>query len=148
MRFSKLWIVATVAILATGPARAAADSHVPSSPGTLTKFTIPERDRNGKLIWELTGDKARIRPDSQMEIDHLVASTFRESKPDWILETPTCILNRETREAVSEADVRITNKQTIITGVGFHWIANESRFIVRSRVEVLIPGSLVKEQIP
>ena len=148
MRFSKFWIVAAATALATGSTRGAPESHVPSSPGTLTKFTIPERNREGKLIWQLSGEKARIRPDSQMEIDQFVASTFREAKVDWTLETPTCILNRETREAVSEADVRITIKQTIITGVGFHWIASESRFIVRSRVEVLIPGSIVKEQIP
>ena len=99
MRFSKLWIVAAATAMATGSTRGAPESHVPSSPGTLTKFTIPERNREGKLIWQLSGDKARIRPDSQMEIDRFVASTFREAKVDWTLETPTCILNRETREA-------------------------------------------------
>ncbi|MCC7519020.1 MAG: LPS export ABC transporter periplasmic protein LptC [Verrucomicrobiae bacterium] len=139
---------AAAALLFAGFVQAGGEGRMPSATGTLTRFTIPERNREGKLIWQMTGEKAQIRPDNQMEIEHLAVNTFKEAKVDWTLETPACIMNRETREAVSEADVKITNQQIIITGVGFHWIANESRFVVRSRVEVLIPGSLVKEQIP
>jgi lipopolysaccharide export system protein LptC len=148
MRLPPSWISAAAAALLLAPASAGTERHVPTAPGTLTRFNIPERDGNGKLIWQLAGEKALIRADSQMEIESLVASTFKNAKVDWTLETPSCILNRETREAVSESDVKITNQQIVITGVGFHWIAAESRFIVRSRVEVLIPGSLVKEQMP
>lgn len=139
---------AFAALLFLATAFAANEGHVPSTPGVLTRFTIPERNRDGKLIWQLSGEKAMVRPDNQMEIEHLVASTFKNASVDWTLETPNCIMNRETREAVSESDVKITNREILITGVGFHWIANETRFVVRSRVEVLIPGSLVEEQLP
>ncbi len=142
------WVGAVIAGLFGGWAVAAAPEGLPSgATGELMHFTIPERNRDGVLIWQLKGERAKIRPDGQMEIERLIVSTYRDAKMDWVLTTPACILNRETREAVSESDVSITNNQTLITGTGFYWVAKESRFIIRSRVQVTIPGGLVKGKI-
>ncbi len=119
----------------------------PSTSGELTKFTIPERNREGVLIWQLTGDRAKIRPDGKMEIETLQVNTYRGTNVDWTLSTPECILDRQSREAVSEAEVFISNKGTEITGKGFHWLANENRFIIRSRVQVIIYSDMTKKEM-
>lgn len=113
--------------------------------GELTKFTIPERNSDGILVWQLKGDRAKMRPDGKMEIERLSIDTYRNAAVDWTLSTPICLLNKTTREAVSESDVSIINKETEITGVGFHWLANETRFIIRNKAAVLIRNGLANK---
>ncbi len=121
-----------------------AQQGLPTGAGELVKFTIPERDARGVLIWQLMGDHAKLRTDGKMEVDKLTVSTFKSSGVDWTFTTPTCVFNRETREGVSESEVKMSNKNTEITGDGFHWLANESRFIIRSNVTVSIEGGISK----
>ena len=115
--------------------------------GVVRDFTLPERDKEGVLIWQLAGKHAKLRPDNKMEIDQLVLSTFRKTLVDWTLSTPTCILNRESREAISESPVLIVNNRTEITGTGFHWLANESRFIIRTNAKVVLPDGISKSVV-
>lgn len=118
----------------------------PVTSGNLSKFTIPERNREGVLVWQLSGERAKIRSDGKMDIEEMIVNTYRGSIVDWTLSTPRCILDRQTREAVSEADVRISNEKMEITGKGFHWLANESRFIIRSRVQVILHSGITQEK--
>ncbi|MBI4026297.1 MAG: hypothetical protein HY360_15035 [Verrucomicrobia bacterium] len=140
------WFILAAILLLQGEGVRAQQDLQHSTAGDLTKFIIPERNREGVLIWQLTGDHATVRADGKMRIETLRVSTFRNAQVDWTLFTPNCVLDREAREAVSEASVRIANKETEITGVGFHWLANESRLIVRSRVQVVVMGGLAKAQ--
>lgn len=121
------------------------EQNFSTATGNLTKITIPERNKEGFLIWQLTGDHAKIRPDGKVEIEQLLIHTFRNSQVDWTFTTPLCLLNKISREAVSESDIRITNQGTEITGTGFYWLANESRFIIRSKVHVILPNGILKK---
>lgn len=122
----------------------AAQDELRPGAGDLKNFTIPERDARGVLVWQFKGDHARMRNDGQMEVESLTLNTFKSSGVDWTLTTPACLLNKESREAVSESAVRISNRNTEITGIGFHWLAKESHFIIRSNSMVMIEGGLGK----
>jgi len=115
-----------------------------STEGNATKISIPWRNRDGILVAQITGEKVRMRPDKKAEIEELVAQAFRDAKVDWTLSTPFCIMDQETREAVGDAPIHIVSKEVTITGTGFHWLANESRLIVRSKVKVSIVHGLTK----
>ncbi|MDD2710272.1 MAG: hypothetical protein PHV34_20000 [Verrucomicrobiae bacterium] len=114
------------------------------APGQMSKFTIPERDRSGVLLWQMSGEKGVIRPDGKLEVDQLVVSTYRQAKLDWTLTTEKCIFNRENREVIGEAPVRIVSDKMEITGVGFHWVGAEGRFIIRNKIKLVIAGGLSK----
>jgi hypothetical protein len=114
--------------------------------GEMIKISFPERNREGILVWQLLGDRAKLRPDGKMEIENIVVNTYRKSEVDWTLSTPTCILDRPAREAVSEADVHMYNKEIDITGKGFHWLANETRFIIRSRAHVVLSKAITTKE--
>jgi len=126
------------------PAARAQQGLPTSGTGEVRDFTLPERNKEGILIWQLNGKHAKLRPDGKMEITQLAVSTFRKTAVEWTLSTPACVLNRESREAISESPVQIVDKDTKITGVGFHWLANESRFIIRAQAKVVLKESLSK----
>ena len=139
-------ILAGLVLAFVGPGLVAQQGLSPVTSGNLTKFTIPERDREGLLVWQLSGEHAKIRPDGKMDIEEMIVNTYRGSSIDWTLSTPRCILDRQSKEAVSEADVRISNEKMEITGKGFHWLANENRFIIRSRVQVILFDGITREK--
>ena len=114
-------------------------------PSTSKRFTIPWRNHEGILVWELIGERAKFRPDGHKEIEDVVVNMYQGANIDWTMSTPACILNNQSNEAISEADVRIFNKRTEITGTGFHLLFNESRLIIRNHVQVIIHGGLTKE---
>lgn len=133
-------------LLLLGETLALAQQGLPdATSGEISKFSVPERNGKGQLIWQLMGDHAKIRPDQKMEITHLVVRTFSGTNVTWTLISPDCVLDRATREAVSDSDVRIENEKIEITGRGFHWLANETRFIIRDRVRVIIRGGLTNK---
>jgi hypothetical protein len=139
-----MYVTLTVSLLAQGINNTGA--------GILKNFYIPERNKDGALIWELKGEKAIKRTDGKLEIENLMINTFRGANTDWTLLSPHCIFFERTepsgeseREAVSDANVRIFNKDTEITGEGFHWLVNSSKFIIRHRVQVTIQGRITKD---
>ncbi len=113
--------------------------------GELSKFSIPERNSKGQLVGELKGDHAKIRSDRKMEITNLLVKTYSGTNVDWTMTSPDCVIDQATREAVSESDVKIVGRKIEITGKGFHWLANETRFIIRERVHVIIWGGMTKD---
>ncbi len=127
-----------------------------SATGEWAKFTIPERNRDGSLKWQFTGARAKNRPDGKVEVESVFANTYEKGQVDWTLTTPHCILdskkvNEKTkgtdREIVSDSDVHIFNKKFDITGTGFHWLVDQTRFIIRKQVQVTISGGFSKNQI-
>lgn len=106
--------------------------------GDVSHFKIPERNKDGKLIWQLSGDRGKVFPGDKMEIDQMVVNFYRQTNVYWTLSTPKCIMNRESREAISESPVRIVSEKLEITGEGFHWLATNGTFIVRNKVKVVL----------
>jgi hypothetical protein len=122
-----------------------AQEELPSTAtGDVGRFSIPERNKDGRLLWLLSGDRGKRLPDDKMEIEQMVISFYRQTNVDWTLSTPKCILNRQTREAISESPVRITSEKLEITGDGFHWLATNSWFIIRNKVKVVLWGGVSK----
>jgi hypothetical protein len=124
-----------------------AQRGLPDTTGEALNFVIPERNQDGLPIWILQGKRARLRPDGKKEIDGLIVNTYHNTEVDWTFSTSNCILNQPAHEAVGEQDVHMYNKQIDIKGKGFHWLANESRFIVRSKAQVIILGGITKKSI-
>jgi hypothetical protein len=114
--------------------------------GNISKFSYPDRDKDGNLIWLLNGDYAKIRPDGKMEITQLLLFTYKGTNVDWTMITPNCILDRPTREAVGEKDIHIFSEDTDIRGTGFHLLANESQFIIRNRVRVTLKSHILRSE--
>ncbi len=116
----------------------------PSSEGDATKISIPWRNKDGVLVAQITGDRVRMRSDKKAEIENLVAQAFQGTRVEWTLSTPFCIMDQQTREAVSDASIQIDSREVLVTGTGFHWLANEGRLIVRSNVKVSIAHGITK----
>ncbi len=141
-------IAAALAIAAVADAQEAkktAAGETPAPPkqtdeatGFIEKFEVPERDEEGNLRWKLSGDKAQIRADGIMNVINARAEFYSSNRVEMIFSSPSCVLDRLNKRAETDAPVRIEREDLLVTGNGAEWSDENSTFIVRSNVRVVL----------
>ncbi|MBW7908672.1 MAG: LPS export ABC transporter periplasmic protein LptC [Kiritimatiellae bacterium] len=129
-----------IGLLAVGFALAQAGDEAQ----TVTGFRVPTYDGEGRLTSQLFGDSARILPDGAVEIAELrmefytrVGDTTNRAL-DMRVTSPRCFYNRNTGIATSDAPVRISRDNMVVTGVGFRWSGNEERLEIYEQSKVVL----------
>lgn len=111
---------------------------------TVTGFRVPTYDGEGRMTSQMYGDSARILPDGAVEIAELRMefygkSTDTTNRPlDMRVTSPRCFYNRNSGVATSDAPVRISRDNMVVTGTGFRWSSNEERLEIYSQAKVVL----------
>lgn len=124
----------------------------------IDDFRIPEFDSNGMLKSEIFGKKARILPENKIKITGLQIIMYKKRDPsmvtnqvDAILSSEHCTVDQKTKNAFSNADMRIVRDNVVITGKGFRWTAANQRIEILNNFHMVMTGQvkvwpLVKEK--
>lgn len=123
--------------------------------GEIKDFRIPEFDANGVLKSEIYGDVAQPLEDDKIRITGLKIIMYRyqdnERKVEATLTSDRCTIDRKTRNAFSNAEVKIVRGNVVITGRGFRWAADSQRIEILNKFHMVMVGDvkvwpLVKEK--
>lgn len=113
----------------------------------IDDFRIPEFDANGMLKSEIFGKKAKMLPENKIRITelqiimykkHLVPSTT--NVVDAVLSSDHCTVDQKTRDAFSNADMKIVRDNVVITGKGFRWSAESQRIEILNDFHMVMTG--------
>lgn len=139
--FPKLAIaVAGIAIAATAFAQLRNNEEQ-----VVTGFRVPTYDREGNLTSQVFGDRARILPNGLVDIVELRMEFYggeggssTNRTVEMRISSPRCLYNRVTGNATSDAPVRISRDNMVVTGVGFQWFGDAQRFEIYSNAKVVL----------
>lgn len=113
----------------------------------IDDFRIPEFDANGMLKSEIFGKKAKMLADSKIRITglqiimykkRLVTSTTNEV--DAVLTSEHCTVDQKTKDAFSNAEMKIVRDNVEITGKGFRWSAEKQRIEILNNFHMVMSG--------
>ncbi len=134
------WTAALASLLAAGFGFAQSSDVAQ----TVTGFRVPTYDGEGRLTSQVFGDSARILPDGAVEIAELRMEFYAKIGDstnralDMRVTSPRCFYNRNTGIATSDAPVRISRDNMVVTGVGFRWSGNEERLEIYEQSKVVL----------
>jgi hypothetical protein len=112
-----------------------------SSVQTVAGFRVPEYDENNRLKSQLFGDFAKILPDGVIEISQLKIDFYSDGKVDMTVTAPRCTYKQKEGTAESDADVRITREDMVVTGKGFAWSGRDEQFRIFQEAKVVLKGA-------
>lgn len=140
-----------VSALALTVVAAAGRAQEPAT-GEITDFRVPEFDANGVLKSEIFGDRALpLAGGDQIRITGLRIVMYKDKQVESTLTSSHCTVNRKDRSAFSNAEVRITRGNVVITGKGFRWTSESQRIEILNNFHMVMVGQakmwpLVKEK--
>ncbi len=88
---------------------------------------------DGQRRSEFRAREATVRADGKIEATGVVIRFFHpDGEVESVVEADSCVANRATRTAESDASVRLTRPGLLLTGVGFRWEADAEQLHIRS----------------
>lgn len=122
-----------------------------ASMGEIKDFRVPEFDASGVLKSEIYGDVAKPLSDNLIRITGLRIIMYKNKEVEATLTSEHCTVDRKSRDAFSNADVKIVRGNVVITGKGFRWGAETQRIEILNNFHMVMVGNvkvwpLVKEK--
>jgi hypothetical protein len=112
---------------------------------TIIEFDIPEYNDVGVMTSRIQGDSAKVLTNGFIEVYGLMMEFYKEGSTNRTVEmrvaSPRCLLNRDKKAAVSDADVRISRDNMIVTGTGFMWNNNDQVLKIMTNSRVVLKGA-------
>lgn len=105
----------------------------------ISNFKVVEQDDNGQVKWRLMGDEA-VAAGTVADITGVTAE-IHEKERDYLLFTPACRLNRQTRMLRSNEQVQVRSDVVLMEGEGFDFDLEEKRLTIRRDVRIRIFGA-------
>jgi hypothetical protein len=81
----------------------------------VKKFRYPDYDKQGNLIFEVTGDEAEIESDGLIKIKNIKIVFYEAGKMIMWFTSPSCTFDRARRAAASTSTVYIARSDVVIT---------------------------------
>ncbi|MEI6563630.1 MAG: LPS export ABC transporter periplasmic protein LptC [bacterium] len=110
-------------------------------------FRIPEFDLNGVLKSEIYGKKAKMLPDNKIRITELQIIMYKKktvgsqtNEVDAVLTSEHCTVDQKTKNAFSNAEMKIVRENVVITGKGFRWSAEGQRIEILNNFHMVMVG--------
>lgn len=108
----------------------------------VTGFRVPSYDDQGNMTSQMFGDAARIMTNGMVEITELRMEFYARGSADRQLQmrvtSPRCFYDRGTSSATSEAPVRISRDNMVVTGTGFTWDGKKERLQIGRDAKVVL----------
>lgn len=119
--------------------------------GEIRDFRVPEFDANGVLKSEIFGDIATPVSGTLIRITGLRIIVYKGKDVEATLTSEHCTIDRKSRDAFSNADVKIVRGNVVITGKGFRWATETQRIEILNKFHMVMVGNvkvwpLVKEK--
>ena len=108
--------------------------------GVISKFRVPDRDKQGRLKSELVGEEARIRPDGKVDLTDVVLTLYSDGARDMQIKTGQCQFDPTNRMVTSSGLVRLERDTVSISGVGFSFDGLTKRVELLDQVRVEMTG--------
>lgn len=154
MHFHRVFFIFfAVAFLGCGGACGVAASSPLELGGTVqmqgfrtSGVTVPRGEDGVSWHWELSGKHARM----QAPLFQLEAVTLRLESPRgcYIVESPRCTFDQQTRQLRSDAAVRVHGSGVEITGIGYDFYLDESEnsqlLVIRKAARVEFESKLAR----
>jgi len=112
-----------------------------SSVQTVAGFRVPEYDDNNQLKSQLFGDFAKVLTEGVIEITQLKIDFYSDGKVDMTVTSPQCTYKQKDGRAESDATVRITREDMVVTGKGFAWSGRDEKFQIFKEAKVVLKGA-------
>ena len=135
-----------LAFLACGPL-AFAQQLAGMDDREIDDFRIPEFDANGMLKSEIFGKKAKMLADSKIRISGLQIIMYKKrlvagatNEVDAVLTSEHCTVDQKTKDAFSNAEMKIVRDDVVITGKGFRWSADKQRIEILNNFYMVMSG--------
>lgn len=113
----------------------------------IDDFRIPEFDANGMLKSEIFGKKAKMLAENKIRITELQIIMYKKrtessttNEVDAVLTSEHCTVDQKTRDAFSNADMKIIRDNVEITGTGFRWSATNQRIEILNNFHMVMTG--------
>lgn len=132
----KFLVAAAVSVAAGGIPQLHAQTEV--NEATVTGFSIPEVDDEGRMRWKVMGESARFKPQGPVHIEGARLEMYRDEQVDIVLTTPHCTYDRQRQEAKTDSPVRIEGKDVVVTGNGFFWSGTSNLVVIRKNARVVM----------
>jgi lipopolysaccharide export system protein LptC len=112
-----------------------------SSVQTVAGFRVPEYDDKNQLKSQMFGDFAKVLPDGVIEITQLKIDFYSDGKVNMTVTAPRCTYKQKEGMAESDADVRITREDMVVTGKGFAWSGRDEQFRIFKGAKVVLKAA-------
>lgn len=135
-----IWFAAAVGALIAGWGMA----QTVDESQTVSGFRVPTYDADGRLTSQIFGDSARILPGGAVEIAELRMEFYSKTSDstnrllDMRVTSPRCFYDRNSGIATSDAPVRISRDNMVVTGTGFRWDGSGERLEIYSQSKVVL----------
>jgi len=113
----------------------------------IDDFRIPEFDANGALKSEIFGKKARMLSDNKIRVTGLQIIMYKKrfdfsttNVIDAVLSSEHCTVDQKTKDAFSNAEMKIVRDNVVITGKGFRWTADSQRIEILNNFHMVMTG--------
>ena len=115
----------------------------------IDDFRIPEFDANGVLKSEIFGKKAKMLPENKIRITGLQIIMYKK-RPDAsstnaveaVLSSEHCTVDQKSKDAFSNAEMKIVRDNVVITGKGFRWSAGNQRIEILNNFHMVMTGNV------
>lgn len=122
----------------------------PSTP--LDRFRLSQFTEGGAKEWDLSGDKADFKSETEILVTNLKLNAYdthtvdvaREPSPRDTMTSPKATFFTKESRAESTAPIQIVGKDYKISGEGWDWNGKAQTMRIRSRVRVVFQQSLGK----
>lgn len=115
----------------------------------IDDFRIPEFDANGVLKSEIFGQKAKMLSDNMIRITGLQIIMYKKrlassttNVVDAVLSSEHCMVDQKSRDAFSNAEMKIVRDNVVITGKGFRWSAGNQRIEILNNFRMVMTGQV------
>ena len=129
---------------APAPAPPAAHAPPPSTTGVVQRvkgFRLPQVDEENRIKSQLTGDEAEMYTNDDVHILGARAEMYQDGKVQTTVTASEAYYHRGKDLLTSDSDIRIENRGTVITGIGWWWDRARDKAQIQSAVRVEIMNS-------
>lgn len=141
-----LVVSAAVALLAHGLTGARAQAV--SGDATITGFSIPEVDEEGRVKWKLLGDTAVLKASGPVDIRGMRIEMYKNETVDLVLRSTRCLYDRDRQEAHTDTPVEIKGRDIVVTGDGFFWSNTNNLLVIRRNAKVVFTNPKATQLFP
>ncbi len=115
----------------------------------IDDFRIPEFDANGVLKSEIFGKKAKMLAENKIRITGLQIVMYKKrletgatNEVEAVLSSEHCTVDQKSKDAFSNAEMKIVRNNIVITGKGFRWSAGNQRIEILNDFHMVMTGSV------
>lgn len=114
----------------------------------ISGFRVPDYDEAGRMKSQLFGELAQFSDDGDVvDVTTLRIELYKEDGSiDAVVVSPFCRYFHKAKKAQSDERIRMTRAKMQVSGKGYDWDGDKSRFVIHSSSKVVLRD--ISERLP